>query len=79
MLLLSIGTISCGFAVGDLFTKDIDSIAPYDVSVMSDANVDFDREEWERTTFAQTAEENGFDLSAVARDYIEFNTYYEKV
>lgn len=78
MLLLSIGTISCGFAVGDLFTKDIDSIAPYDVSVMSDANVDFDREEWERTTFAQTAEENGFDLSAVARDYIEFNTYYEK-
>ncbi len=78
MLLLSIGTISCGLTVGDLFTKDIDSIAPYDATLMARVSQDFDREAWERDSFAQTAQENGFDLSAVAGDYIEFNTYYEK-
>lgn len=78
MLLLSIGTISCGLTVGDMFTKEIDSSAPYDVTVMANVNQDFDREAWERTTFAQTAAENRFDMSAVARDSLEFNTYYEK-
>lgn len=78
MLLLSIGTISCGLTVGDMFTKDIDAVAPYDATIVANTNQDFDREEWERTTFVQTAEQNGFDLSTVARESLELNTYYEK-
>lgn len=77
MLLLSIGTISCGLTVGDVFTKDIDSSAPYDATIMGNVNLDFDREAWEAESFEQTAQENGFDLSAVADDCLEFNTYYD--
>ena len=76
MLLLSIGTISSGLTVGDAFTRDIDSIAPYDETIMAKVNTDFDREAWEQTSFLQTAEETGFDLDSVAQSCLEFNTYY---
>lgn len=76
MLLLSIGTISSGLTVGDAFTKDIDSIAPYDETVMARNSSDFDREAWEQTSFLQTVQETGFDLDSVAQSCLEFNTYY---
>lgn len=75
MLLLSIGTISSGLTVGDVFTKDIEVIAPYDATLTARVSSDFDREAWERMNFAQTAAENGFDINTVAESWLEFTIY----